>query len=57
MPFGERQYLEFRVEAFNALNTPQWGPPGSTQGSSTFGVITNTNIDNRELQLVGKYFF
>ena len=42
------------------LQCPQYsavGSPWVTQGSSTFGMITATNIDNRELQLVGKYFF
>jgi outer membrane receptor protein involved in Fe transport len=55
-PF-EGQHLDFRVEAFNALNTPQFGPPGSTQGTSTFGVITSTATNNRELQLALKYIF
>lgn len=53
----EGQHLDFRVEAFNALNHPQFGPPGSVQGTGTFGVITTTNSDNRELQLALKYFF
>jgi outer membrane receptor protein involved in Fe transport len=56
MPF-EGQHLDFRVEAFNALNHPEFGPPGSVQGTSTFGVVTTTNSDNRELQLALKYFF
>jgi outer membrane receptor protein involved in Fe transport len=56
MPF-EGQQLEFRMEAFNALNHPQFGPPGTVQGASSFGVLTTTNSDNRDLQLVLKYFF
>jgi hypothetical protein len=56
MPF-EGQHLDFRVEAFNALNTPQFGPPGAVQGTGTFGVVTTTNSDNRELQLALKYIF
>ena len=56
VPFRE-QHVDFRVEAFNALNTPQFGAPASAQGSGIFGKITATMIDNRELQLVLKYFF
>ena len=51
------QHLDFRVEAFNALNHPQFGPPGSVQGTGTFGVVTMTNSDDRELRLALKYFF
>jgi hypothetical protein len=56
LPF-EKQYLDFRVEAFNALNHPQFGSPGSQQGSGNFGQITSTNSDNRDLQLALKYVF
>jgi Carboxypeptidase regulatory-like domain len=56
-PTFEGQHLDFRIEAFNALNEPQWGIPGASQGSSTFGKMTSTSIDNRELQLALKYNF
>ena len=56
LPF-EKQYLDFRIEAFNALNHPQFSSPGSTQGSGNFGQITSTNSDNRDLQLALKYVF
>jgi len=56
MPW-EGQRLLFRAEAFNAFNHPQFGAPNATRGSGIMGVITNTNIDNRELQLVLKYIF
>lgn len=57
MPFAEGQRLQVRFEAFNALNTPQFSNPGSSFGSSTFGQITSTKINNRELQLAAKYYF
>jgi hypothetical protein len=57
MPFKEQQRLEFRVEAFNVLIQPQFSAPNGSQGSSTFGTISSTVIDNRELQGVLKYYF
>jgi outer membrane receptor protein involved in Fe transport len=56
LPF-EGQHLDFRFEAFNAFNHPQFAAPGVVQGSSTFGVITATQSDNRDLQLALKYVF
>jgi hypothetical protein len=40
--FRERVNLETRFDAFNMTNTPAFGLPGSTVGSSTFGQITGT---------------
>ena len=57
MPFSERQRLMFRAEAFNIFNTPQLGTPGSTFGTGTFGVVTGTAVDMREIQLALKYSF
>jgi hypothetical protein len=34
---------ELRIEAFNLLNHPQFGPPGRTLGNADFGVITTTS--------------
>ena len=56
MPW-EHHTLQFRAEAFNALNTPQFSNPNSSLGNSTFGRITSTRIDNRELQFALKYKF
>jgi len=53
----ERHSLEFRWEAFNALNTPQFSNPGGTLGSTNFGRITGTRINNREMQVALKYSF
>jgi hypothetical protein len=57
MPFAESQRLELRFEAFNALNTPQYAAPDANLGDGTFGQVTSTQINNRELQLAAKYFF
>ncbi len=40
--YHERVSLTTRADAFNLSNTPAFGLPGSTVGSSTFGQITST---------------
>jgi hypothetical protein len=42
--------LQFRLEGFNALNHTQLGGPGLTVGSATYGMITGTRVDARQLQ-------
>ena len=57
MPYSEKHTLQFRMEAFNATNTPEFSNPGSSLGTSTFGRITSTRINNRILQFALKYRF
>jgi hypothetical protein len=52
-----RQYFMFRVEAFNLLNHPNFGPPDRNIQSQTFGTITSTAGDARIVQLALKYSF
>jgi len=52
-----RQYVMFRVEAFNLLNHPNFGPPDRNIQSQTFGTITSTVGDPRIVQMVLKYSF
>lgn len=47
---GDRVQLQFRAEAFNVLNTPQFGFPNASIGSPTAGRITSTVGDNRQMQ-------
>jgi len=53
----EGQRIQFRFEAFNLFNTPQFAAPNSTLGTPTFGQITATINDNRQLQFGLKYLF
>lgn len=55
----ERTLLQFRAESFNLSNTPNFGQPGSTLGTSTFGVISSlrTNAQPRQLQLALRLSF
>ena len=55
---GGPRYAEFRVEAFNALNHPSFGPPArDISVPNTFGTITNTISSPRVIELVLKFYF
>ncbi len=49
--------LQLRAEAFNVFNRPEYSSPGTTFGSSNFGVITQTNTFARQLQFGLKLLF
>ncbi|MBA3975416.1 MAG: hypothetical protein C0504_14520 [Candidatus Solibacter sp.] len=54
----ERQYLDFRAEFFNALNTVSWAPPGaSVAAPANFGVIGGQVQNPRQIQFGLKYYF
>ncbi len=56
-PVKEGHRVQFRFEAFNLFNTPQLSAPGGTLGSPTFGQITSTWLDSRQVQFGVKYLF
>ena len=49
-----RVKVQLRGEAFNLLNTPQFGYPGQTYGSSNFGVVTSQVNNPRLIQVAAK---
>jgi hypothetical protein len=53
----EGHRLQFRYEAFNFLNTPQFNAPSRTLGAADFGRINSTVVNNREMQFGLKYLF
>jgi hypothetical protein len=55
---GGARYAEFRVEAFNVLNHPSFGPPArDISVPNTFGVITTTISSPRVIELALKFYF
>jgi hypothetical protein len=53
---GGSRILEFRLEAFNAMNWFEWGQPNTTLSSATFGQITSA-LPPRVLQVATKVTF
>ncbi len=54
---AERTTLQFRSEFFNLLNTPAFSNPNATVGTGSFGTITSTKSDNRQIQFALKLLF
>jgi hypothetical protein len=55
--FGANRSMEFRFEAFNVFNTPNWDAPANTLSSSSFGRITSLAGPPRVLQIGMKVRF
>ena len=70
MPYSERHFVQFRLEAFNVFNHPTWGAPNgnilagpafpgaaANAAHQGFGVISTTALPMRQIQLGIKYSF
>jgi hypothetical protein len=57
VPVQENHAVLFRAEMFNIFNTPQLNNPGGSLGTGTFGRVTSTAADNRQIQFALKYTF
>jgi len=70
MPYKENHTLQFRLEAFNAPNHPNWGMPNlnilagpvfpgqpGTDAHQSFGIVSGTSTGMRQIQLGLKYNF
>jgi hypothetical protein len=53
----EASNIEFRAEAFNALNHPQFSNPNLMRDSSAFSTITTLAVNPRVMQLALKFNF
>lgn len=53
----ERNVFEFRAEAYDVFNHPNWSSPGLTPGTSSFGKVTGKTDLSRQLQLSLRYSF
>jgi len=54
---NEATRIEFRAEAFNLFNTPQFDNPATNVSTADFGRITATSVNPRIMQLALKFVF
>jgi hypothetical protein len=50
----ERLTVQFRAEAFNVINHPNFGNPAANISNGNVGTVTATSFDNRDLQFALK---
>ena len=53
----ERNVVEFRAEAYDVFNHPNWSSPNFNASTSTFGKVTGKSDLSRQLQLSLRYSF
>ena len=57
IPIRERLHMQFRAEAFNILNHPQFDVPNTVIGSTQAGIISAQVNRPRDIQLALKLLF
>jgi hypothetical protein len=55
--YHDRYNVQFRAEAFNLFNHPQFGPPDTALGDGTTGIVSSQVNNPRELQFALKILF
>jgi hypothetical protein len=50
-------HLEFRIEAFNAFNHPQFAAPDGSVNDGTFGLVTGQANSPRQVQVAVKFYW
>jgi len=53
---GGTRRIQLRAEVFNIFNQVNWGSPGTTLGTASFGVISSANT-LRRAELGAKFLF
>lgn len=53
----EQYRLEFRTDAFNTFNHPNFSAPDAVIGDSAVGQVTSTSVENRRLQVALRLSF
>jgi outer membrane receptor protein involved in Fe transport len=57
IPIKERVDLQIRGEFFNLFNHPAFSNPNSVFNTSTFGSVTSTSYNNRQVQVAARFTF
>src|SRR5262249_61689304 len=52
----EHKRLQLRLEAYSVTNSPQWGIPNTSFGSTSFGQITSAG-GARTIQVAAKFYY
>jgi len=58
VPLPNERRLEMRIETFNLFNWTNFAlPAANVSNLNTFGTITSSRLENREIQLAVKFYF
>ena len=54
VPFGERKYVQLRLEAYNVTNRVTFNAPNLSPTATTFGLITGQANTERRVQMAAR---